>query len=1097
MAGDIDACAKQRRFYTVGIGASAGGLEALERFFAGLPQDPGVAIVIVQHLSPDHKSLMSELLSRETSLPVKLAENGMELVPNCVFLIPPRHNMTVSSGKLWLHEQEVPRSLNFPITLFLQSLAEDFGENSVGIILSGAGSDGALGIRAIKTAGGLTMVQDEATAQFGSMPESAISTGVVDFIIAPEAMGELIHRYIRSPGQASTSVSEPLVGSLAPIFLLLKNKFGVDFSLYKDNTLSRRIHRRMSLHQITTVLEYEKFLLNYPVEIEKLYQDVLIGVTRFFRDPESFAFLQREVIPQIFMRKPAGAQVRVWSVGCSTGEEAYTLAILFAEALGDRIHDYDIKIFATDANKLAIDFASVGVYPENLATLLPAHIVKKYFVDKHESLKVIDDVRRMIIFAGHNILKDAPFSKIDLVVCRNLLIYLRSDIQKRILSVLHFSLNQEGFLFLGSSETIGTLSDLYSCVDSHFRVYTKKSAHKFSSGLFPLFASDGNNPIKARSPVPAPIETVSRQDSQLKDVVNVLFEKYVPSTIILNDNYELIHVYNDVNRYLKISAGKSNLNISRLVREELSPSLTAALHRAHREHKAVSYLGLPLRDDDKAYCIDLHVIPLAPPQTAQNLFLVSFQHSGRATAVSEGEGEDGIPLLPLEVMAAAGQRTKDLETELQYTRENLQAVIEELETSNEEMQATNEELLASNEELQSTNEELQSLNEELHTVNSQYESQIQELVELNNDIDNVLRSSDVAIVFLDKELRVRKFNDAVTREINFVPSDVGRPFVHFSHSLRYATLEDDLHLVLQTGRDIEKEVMSIKGKWFLLKLLPYRREDLSVHGVLLQLVNISSVKETSLALIESQQFLQNVVDAVPAGVVLVNDAGVVRVANRRWRQMAERTALQTLSQYEGLNYLRLCETVEGLFGEHYLIVAEQLQALVAGKCALFVYDYPLTSKLEQLWFRLTMVKMSGGEGRQVLIYKEEMTLQHNDEERGKGLWEVAKVLTRLSGDFLVVCSPHDDLPLGSPALETLLGVGLEHLRHRDFASLFPVLTVGSCVEFSPKKAWGQGRDAVIAITLVAGCPEGSSPAQQTYVYQLQAQPENQGPFAAK
>ncbi|MFW5837715.1 MAG: chemotaxis protein CheB, partial [Desulfovibrionaceae bacterium] len=863
-----------KSFFIVGIGASAGGLEALEAFFDNMPSTEGFAFVIVQHLSPDYKSLMPELLSRHTRMQVFPVEDGVDVAPGCIYLIPPKKNLSMFHGRLFLTEQEP--TLNLPIDIFLRSLAEDQGERAVGVILSGTGSDGTRGVRAIKEAGGMVMVQDEESAQFDGMPRSAAATGICDYILAPASMPEALEKFADGHLHLSRTLqAKPLASSvnMNKILALLNAKFGVDFSFYKENTIVRRIERRMGINQIESAEQYIRFLEGAPRELNTLYKEILIGVTKFFREPEAFRVIKEKVLPDIFRNKKRHEPIRVWAAGCSTGEEAYTHAIQLTEYC--EAHDLrnEIKVFATDIDRDALEFASYGIYPESIAVDASLERLNRYFNKKGDSYQIKPYIREKVVFAHHNIIKDPPFAKIDLVSCRNLLIYLQAPLQKKVLSSFYFSLNERGFLFLGNSETVGEHSNYFESFDVKWKIYRYKGGMKpvnvhFSKGL--------ERPPQRPAPPRAGYQECQRYSRDMDSVYEQIVEQYLPPSVLVDEDKTMLHVFGEVDDYLRLPRGKMHLDVLKMARDGVAIPLSTALQRAFKKKEEVTYRDIAIKRQDKAYKIKLLVRPVQGGN-GQHFCLVSFQRS-------EGDGErDAGEFFDME--ESVKSRIDDLEKELQYTKENLQATIEELETSNEELQATNEELLAANEELQSTNEELQSVNEELITVNSEYQKKIQELTELNDDMNNLLATTDIGTIFLDKNLTIRKYTPPAARQVNIIKTDIGRPISDLSHNLQRDEFVGDIREVIDSLQGKEVEVQNNDGVWFLVKIKPYRASSEKVDGAVVSLVDITSRKAVEDALQREHDLLMRVMQNSPSATTMVDKNGRIFFANQKAEQV--------------------------------------------------------------------------------------------------------------------------------------------------------------------------------------------------------------------
>lgn len=859
-------------FRIVGVGASAGGLEALELFFDNMPARDEFAFVVVQHLSPDYKSLMAELLAKHTDMPIFQAEDGMEVKPGSVYLIPRKKNMTVYQRKLFLTEQE--HGLNLPIDIFFRSLAEECEERAIGIVLSGTGSDGTRGLRAIKEAGGLVIVQDEEDAKFNGMPRSAIATGIVDFVLPaasiPAELNNFVSGNVRLRGP-DKEIESGGAGRLSKVFMLIKRKTGVDLSFYKETTILRRIERRMGINQVVDLGSYVRLLETSSQEVATLFKEILIGVTKFFRDPDAFDALCEQIVPRIFAGKASGEDIRVWVAGCSTGEEAYSIAIGLAEYAEEHMLQNEIKIFATDIDKDAIDFASYGVYPESIAADAQSKQMSKYFIRKGENYQIAPNIREMVIFAYHNVFKDPPFRNMDLISCRNLLIYLQPVLQKKVLSNFHFSLNSQGHLFLGSSETVGDLASFFRTVDSRWKLFaSKEGSYK------PTDLSITTPDFRWREhlyDVNTRVE-IGRNQRAADPVYEHLIEEYLPPCVIVDEQRQIVHIFGDVNPYLRLPFGRVDLDVIKMARTEVAIPLGNGLQQAIRDGDAVTFDQIAFQSETGEYqSIRLRIRPL-PGTRGTGFYAVLFDD--RQTP--DPHSNDRV--VPFDIDENVKQRIADLESELKQTREHLQATIEELETSNEELQATNEELLSSNEELQSTNEELQSVNEELITVNSEYQKKIEELSELNDDMDNLLSGTAIGTVFLDEDLNIRKFTPPVAGQVNIIRSDVGRPFGDLSHNL----LADDLISTIRAVRDdqqsAELELESRDGKWFLIKIQPYRSETDSLRGIVLSLVDISERKSAELALLRQHELLMGVLDSNMSAVLILDHHGCVIYANK-------------------------------------------------------------------------------------------------------------------------------------------------------------------------------------------------------------------------
>jgi len=868
----------RKDFFLVGVGASAGGLEALEKLFNNIPDKTGMAYVVIQHLSPDYKSMMMELLSKFTNMRLRRIEDSMEIEPDTVYLIPPKKNVELNEGKFKLLDRPDIHSLNLPIDIFFKSLAYEYGEKSIGIVLSGTGTDGTLGVRSIKEYGGLVIVQEPETSKFDGMPRSALSTGIADYVLSPEDIPYQIMKYIKHPVIAK-SVNEPPTplkseDHMAKIYQLLKNRFGLDFTYYKKSTIYRRVERRLGIKQFSDLEDYVEFLKNNPGEMDSLYKELLIGVTKFFRDYEAYEFLKKNVVPEIIRSKSkfGEKEIRCWIPGCSTGEEAFSLAIIFLEQLEVEGVNLDLKIFATDIDKGALDYAGNGFYPESIVADISSERLMKYFIKEGDYYKINDKVRKKVIFAKHNLIQDPPFNKIDLVSCRNLLIYFQPLLQKRVLSYMYFALKKSGYLFLGSSETVGDMDYLFRNIHNKWKIFQKigETNRLVLSNLHPGIGDKG---MKEHSEVDHSglTRAVSKDEDIIESAKEAVIRSNLPPTVVVDEHYNLYYVMNDADRYIRFPRGKAQFNILHLVPKSLSTLLSTLINKAQKEWKKTVYKNIAM--DDNTY-IDLKVEPCETEKSGRKYYLVIFEESKVKTYDFE-DRNDGHYSDDLK------QRIKDLEQELSYTKENLQATIEELETSNEELQTTNEELLSSNEELQSTNEELQSVNEELITVNAEYQNKIEELTELNNDVNNLLAATEIGTVFLDSSLCVRKYTSTVSHNIFLIESDIGRPIKHISHNFIDINLYNLCLHVFQQNETIEREVRTKDGKTCILRILPYRISEKHIKGVVITLMDVTELSEANNQL----RMISQAIEMSPSAVVITDDSGNIEYVNHSFENI--------------------------------------------------------------------------------------------------------------------------------------------------------------------------------------------------------------------
>jgi two-component system, chemotaxis family, CheB/CheR fusion protein len=859
----------------VGVGASAGGLEALEQLFHHMPADTGLAFVVIQHLSPDFESLMDELLHRQTELRIETAEDGMPVAANTIYLLPRGKEMIISGGRLHLTDKDPEQGLTLPIDHFFRSLAQDQHQRAVGIILSGTGSDGSRGIRHIHDAGGLVIVQSEESAKFNGMPRSAIASGVVDLILPPEEIGAVLAGHAGDPlarpfpeQREAVPVDEDAMQQLVR---MLRESHGIDFSHYKPTTVRRRIERRLLLSQEADFEQYVEKVAADSQELNSLYHDLLIGVTQFFRDPEAFELLEREILPALLKDMPRDEEIRFWVPGCATGEEAYSLAILVHEWLTANERPVNVKIFATDVHEEALKFAGAGIYGESVLNEVTPARLERYFVRQGNDFQVRGDLRQMIVFAQHNVIKDAPFTRLHLISCRNLLIYLQPLVQKKLLSLFHFGLRTGGVLFLGPSESLGDVSDEFSTIDSHWRLYRKRrdirlpTDFRLSLSLSESGSSEG--PLKLPRATSPGLQRPTAGTALTTPYMRLL-ERYVPTGVLIDVKRNVVHLFGDAARLLQLRPGPLSQDLLNLIPAEFKTTLAGALHRVERDQKPVIYRDMRIGEEPAERMVTLSVEPLPADSGDLTHMLVTFEED----AVPQSRAET------FDVHEVSDEQFESVQRELANTRENLQATIEELETSNEELHATNEELVASNEELQSTNEELHSVNEELYTVNAEHQRKITELSELTDDVTNLLESSNIGTIFLDSDLNIRRLTPQITRLFNIVPQDVGRSFESFTHGLERPHLLKDVRHVLQTGEAIEDEVRDRFGHWHLLRIRPYksRRDE---KGVVITLIDIDSLKRVQMSLRETDSRLQGLMDHAPAFVFVKDLDGRYLIAN--------------------------------------------------------------------------------------------------------------------------------------------------------------------------------------------------------------------------
>ncbi len=826
-------------FPVVGIGASAGGLEALEKFLSGVPPDSGMAYVVVQHLDPTHKGMMPELLQRVTKLPVVPAKNRLKVKPDRVYVLPPNCDMSILRGALHLFKPAAPRGQRLPIDFFLLSLAADRRQRAVGVLLSGMGSDGTAGLRAIKENAGLALVQDPAAAGFPSMPQSAINTGVVDIVAAANELPVRIMGYFRHGPSALEPVQMEggqLQSGLEKVLILLRAHTGQDFSHYKKSTLYRRIERRMGIHQIERIAGYVRLLRENPQELDLLFKEFLIGVTNFFRDPVAWDSLRDVAFPALFARSPSGRVLRAWVPGCSTGEEAYSLAIIFKEALERHkpAGRYSLQVFATDLAIDAIETARQGLYTDRIKAEVSADRLARFFIPTDDGYQVGKEVRDMVIFASQNIAQDPPFTKLDVLSCRNVLIYLASDLQKKLLALFHYSLTPGGVLFLGNSETVGSSSgtELFTPLDAKARIYRRADISPHGLNVdFPSHFQQFRGAVSESPPTPPAANLQVLADE-------LLLRQFAPAAVLVNNRGDIVYINGRTGRYLEPAAGKANWNVYAMAREGLRQPLGNALQQVVSDRGRVECNNVSVKDDGTTHRIDLTVQYVEVPEPLRGMIMIVFAEL-RSKA-------------PARRHAGAGRRSPnevELEEALQHARDEIRMLHDQMQTSGEELKSANEELQSTNEELQSTNEELttskeemQSLNEELQTVNVELQSKVDDLSRVNDDMQNLLNSTEVATVFLDDRLHVRRFTPQAAHIIKLIAADIGRPLSDLVSDLEYPELEDDAHEVLRTLIFSEKQVGTHDGRWFTVRIMPYRTMANSINGVVITFIDISVAK---------------------------------------------------------------------------------------------------------------------------------------------------------------------------------------------------------------------------------------------------------------
>jgi two-component system CheB/CheR fusion protein len=841
----------EKDFYVVGIGASAGGLAAFEAFFSGMPEkvDPGMAFVLIQHLAPDHKSMLNELVQRFTRMKVYEITDGIKVKPNCVYIIPPKHDIAFIDGTLQLLEPTMPRGLRLPIDFFFRSLAQEKHERAIAIILSGTGSDGTQGVRAIKAEGGMIIAQKPSSAEYDGMPNSAISTGLVDYELSPTEMAEQLIAYTsHAIAMPHGNITSPILkdeNALKKIFVLLRSQTGHDFSKYKPNTIHRRIERRMVLHQIKEIGEYVKYLQAKPSEMEALFHEFLIGVTNFFRDPGSFEALEG-ILPRLFKDKHPGDSIRVWITGCSTGEEAYSIAIVLYEYMQELKEHYQVQLFATDIDPQAIAIARAGVYPVGIAADVSPERLARFFTANNEAntYRIHKNIRDMLIFSEQSVIKDPFFSRLDLISCRNLLIYMGTELQKKLIPLFHYALNPGGILFLGNSETTGEYSNLFKPLDLKVKLYEKLDDLDDKRDVSRFMPVSG----VSRSLLPRPVsKSPATSKLPLRELTEqTLLHEITPAAVLVNSSSDILYLHGKAGIYLELPSGEVGPNnILKMAKEGLVHSLTMALHKAAVTKRIVKSSGVRIKTDTHLSNVNLTVCPVlndsGPGKEAQ-FYLVIFEEGSLSQ-----KPQENLALGTHNETGESDARVASLLRELRIQEEYLKTANEKLEISNEELRSSNEEVQSMNEELQSTNEELetskeelQSVNEELSTVNTELQTKIFDLSRSNNDMNNLLAGTGIGTVFVDHNICILRFTPAVTKIINLIPSDLGRPVSQIVLNLRgYSSLKEDVQAVLETLTSKEAEVQTTDGRWYIMRIQPYRTLDNVIEGAVITFVEIS------------------------------------------------------------------------------------------------------------------------------------------------------------------------------------------------------------------------------------------------------------------
>lgn len=872
----------RNEFVIAALGASAGGLEPLEHFFDRMPADAGIAFVIVQHLAPNHATALPELLGRHTQMPVEQTADNTKIEPNRVYVIPPNATLTIKDGTLRVTAPVEARGTRTPIDSLFSSLAEDRGENAVCILLSGTGTDGTLGLRAIKEHGGMAMAQTLESARYDAMLRSAIATGLVDHVLPVEEMPAKLTEYaayLVSLNGKPNHIREQIGAHMNKIHAVLRQRAGHDFSQYKENTIARRLERRMKAAQIDTVEEYIELLGRQPEEADRLFNDLLIGVTHFFRDADAFTMLEKEVIPKVFDGRENGEQVRVSVVGCATGEEAYSMAILLSEHSSTLDQAPPIQVFATDIDEGALETARKGRYPESIAEHVSPERLQRFFIKQDNAYLVKREIREICLFSLHSFIKDPPFSRLDLISCRNVMIYLSQDLQQKIIPLFHYALRPGGYLFLGPSESASSHRELFEAVDKKHRIFRRKETLPSPSIAFPF--AETMKPIAVRADWQEPDER-----SLTKQLERIILQRYRPACVIVRENGEAVYFSGRISRFLEQPTGSPDANVINMAREGLRIPLRTTLHRAVTTRERAIQKQISVQTDGMVSQIDLLVEPI-PEFHSANLYMIVFEDVAPFSGPTQGA--------TTALNASVEETIRHLEDELRSAHERAQSMFEELESSNEELRSANEEYQSTNEELETSKEELQSYNEELQTVNAEVSRKVTELDHANSDLQNLLNSTQVATLFLDRELRIRNFTPAAGIVFRLIPGDLGRPITDLAAQFATADLGSDIQEVLRTLIPLERQLAGSAGLYYQMRVLPYRTVHNVIDGVVLTFADVTGLKRAELLIAEAKIYAENIVETVREPLLVLDAAARVKSANRAFYDMFQVSPTETVN----------------------------------------------------------------------------------------------------------------------------------------------------------------------------------------------------------
>ncbi len=856
------------QFPIVGIGASAGGLEALEQFFGNMPKDSGMAFVVIQHLDPTHVGIMPELLQRITTMKVFQATDALKVNPNCVYVIPPNKSLSLLNGVLHLFDPVVSRGLRLPVDIFFRSLASDMQEKSIGIILSGMGSDGSLGLKAIKEKNGIVLVQSPESAKYDGMPRSGIEAVIADIVAPADELPARLIAFLKYIPAAKTDpdLDVKSQSNLDKIIILIREQTGHDFSSYKKNTLFRRIERRKGVHQIDKLQNYVRMMQENPKEVEILFKELLIGVTSFFRDTAMWESLKGSVLPDLLDELPDGHVLRAWVTGCSTGEEAYSLAIVFKEIL-DKIKKHrnlTLQVFATDLDRDAIEIARKGYFSKNIASDVSSERISRFFTEEGEGYRVNTAIREMVVFATQNVIKDPPFTKLDILTCRNMLIYMESDLQNKVISLFNYSLNPDGIMVLGTAETLGTQIEGFKDIDSKLKIF-KRNAISIEPVLLD-FPSSFSRSKKVSTEIVSPPKAV--QNIQVI-ADQILLQRFAPASVLVNAEGDIIYMTGRIGKYLEPVAGKANWNIYAMARPGVREGLPVALRKAMQNFDTVTLRNLQVGTNGGTQFVDVTVQRIEKPESIKGMIMLIFTD---VPAMLEND-----VINPKTGKRSPTRRQKELEIELQRSYEDLQSTREEMQTSQEELKSTNEELQSTNEELQSTNEELttskeemQSLNEELQTVNAELQSKVGDYIRASDDMKNLLNSTEIATLFLDRDLNIRRFTDQATKIIKLRPSDIGRPFTELVTDLEYPEIDNHARQVIKTLVSVETAITTHDHRWYNVRIMPYRTLDDRIDGLVITFTDITTAKLAEKAMTISETRYRRLFESSKDGILILD-----------------------------------------------------------------------------------------------------------------------------------------------------------------------------------------------------------------------------------